>query len=146
MAAYGFPIIVVGWFVDAIEKKYGKAKTSYTSIFLGSLVLLMFAFLQNKPVILFLSVLLFSTFSAISVVSTKGIFADSIVINPDDEGELEAMGDMSVNIGYVIGPSLAGILSDILGNVQSFSVLGVIGVLVSLFLVRSGFKATSKLS
>ncbi|MEK7526710.1 MAG: MFS transporter [Patescibacteria group bacterium] len=134
MAAYSLPVLLFGWLTGQIEKSLGKSKAIYLSLFLCSLVLLLFKFFENNPIVLFALVFATSTFSVIAIIVAKGAFTDLILKKQNLENELEALGDMSVNIGYVIGPVSAGFLADKTGNMESFVVLGIVGIMVSLFL------------
>lgn len=136
LAAYSFPTLVVGWFVGGIAKKYGNYKTAYYSFLAGSALLLVFWFLNTSPVILFLLVLFSSALTSISLSASKGVFSKAIIDHPHKENEIQGLSDISLNIGYVIGPVSAGFLADRIGNLQSFTVLGVIGILASLYLLR----------
>ena len=51
-------------------------------------------------------------------------------------GEIEALEDFSFNLGYVIGPISAGILSDMIGITGAFTALGMTGFVVAIILIK----------
>ncbi|MBX4205735.1 MFS transporter, partial [Candidatus Microgenomates bacterium] len=132
---YSLPTLLMGWFIGNIAKKYGKNKTTYISFLLGSIVLTTFAFVGKNPFALFTAVLVFSTFLSITLTTSHSIFTEKINETPKEENVLEAWADLGGNFGYIVGPTAAGFLADRVGNLESFSVLGVIGIVCSIFLI-----------
>ncbi|MCX6713204.1 MAG: hypothetical protein NTY66_03300, partial [Candidatus Vogelbacteria bacterium] len=51
------------------------------------------------------------------------------------EGEIAGLGDFAFNLGYIFGPISAGFLADWLGMNISFTLVGVLGVIISLVLL-----------
>lgn len=135
LAAHALPALIIGWFVGTITKKFGKNKTAIFSYMIGSLVLSSFMFFDSQTVLLGI-VFLASAFIALSWPSISGAYADYMVEDKRYVKEIEGLGDFSTNIGFIIGPVFAGILADNLGNPQTFTALGVMGVLISLILLK----------
>jgi len=52
------------------------------------------------------------------------------------EKEIEGLEDFYTNLGFVIGPILAGVIADKMGNQTAFSVLGVFGAMMALLLFK----------
>jgi len=130
MSFYTAPSLIVGWFIGNIVKKYGRTKTPFLAFLLGSLVLLLFPVVKDSPWVLLL-VVASSILTSISFTSIKSRIVDFITSKPQEEKEIEGVGDFSVNIGYVVGPMVAGFLSDKVGNANSFLALGIAGIVVS---------------
>jgi cyanate permease len=65
------------------------------------------------------------------------LFTQVIFEKPQKEQEIEALSGLAVNAGYIIGPVSAGFLADKLGNLESFTVLGIVGVVATLLLISS---------
>lgn len=135
MAGYTLPALFVGWFVGGLITRFGKKRTTYVSFLLGSLILVSFILVKTNPILLFVAVLISSAFTSITATTVKGMFVDQITKTPSYESEIEAVSDVSVNLGYVIGPATAGFLADKLGNMESFSVLGIVGVIFTLYMI-----------
>ena len=135
MAAYELPALVVGWFVGSVTGKFGKKRTAFLSLFAGSLVLVMLGYLTN-PLLMIAAVFFSSMLMSLAWPALRSAFADYIHETGKYEKEIEGLEDLYTNIGYVLGPALAGFLADWLGNSKTFSVLGVMGVLTAIYLMK----------
>jgi predicted MFS family arabinose efflux permease len=102
---------------------------------LGFLVLTAIPFTQSV-VIISLIVFISSLLTTVSLTTIRGIYADLIHEVPKEETDIEALGDFSTNIGYVLGPMTAGFLADKVGNAQSFAYLGAVGFVAVLVLYK----------
>jgi len=134
MTTYTLPMLVTGWFVGPITRKFGKKKTAFWS-FLACSLILSTLFYWKSPIIVLLVALLSSMIGSIAWPAVKGCFVDYITESYKYEKEIEGLQDFFTNIGYVIGPILAGVLSDRFGNGPTFSLLGIVGVVVSIILL-----------
>lgn len=142
MSFYIAPALIIGWFVGGLAKKFGKVKTPFLAFLLCSLTFLLFSVVKDSPYVLVI-VVISSVLSSISSISVKSIIVDFITNKPQEEKEIEGMGDFSVNVGYVVGPMFAGFLSDNVGNANSFLVIGIAGTIVSSILLLK--KLTNRL-
>jgi MFS family permease len=102
---------------------------------IGSAILC-FISIVHDPVMIIALTFLASCFLGIALPSINGAYADYISEASYVEGEIEALEDFSFNLGYIIGPLSAGIISDVLGITSAFTVLGVAGFTVALILFR----------
>lgn len=139
MTFYTFPSLIVGWFVGATVAKFGKNRTSFVSFALGSAVLIAIPFLVS-PILILLAVFVSSCLTSIAFNSNQSSYADFITDKPSAESEIEGLGDFSVNIGYVIGPMLAGFVAETIGNSTTFMAVGGVGLIVSIILL-AGFSS-----
>lgn len=135
ITAYYLPSLVVGWFLGRFTNKYGKKRTAFVSMAAGCLVLVPFTLISNAFLLLSV-VFVASMLSAISWPAIKGAYADYVSEAPKVESDIEGIGDLSTNVGYVIGPALAGFLADTFGNTWVFSVLGITGFVLSIILFK----------
>ena len=135
LTLYSIPPLFVGWFVGSITRKFGKKKTAFVSFLLGALVLSVFMLLHNLYSIL-LCVFITGLFVNISLPAMEGAYADYISETGQVEKEIEAVIDFFTNLGFIIGPILAGILADMFGNATALSLLGLISAWLSFFLLR----------
>ena len=62
-------------------------------------------------------------------------FADYINDAPEVEMEIEGLEDFSTNIGYIIGPIMAGFAADLFGMQQAFGIIGIIGAYLAIWLL-----------
>lgn len=139
MSAYTLPVLITGWTVSKLTKKFGKRKIAFVSTALASLFLFPLAKTQN-PYLILVFILLSSFIGSLAWPAIKGSFADYITEDFKYEKEIEGLGDFATNFGYILGPLLAGILSDKLGNSNTLAVLGAIGAVISIFLLFAGPK------
>lgn len=134
MAMYTLPMLLTGWFVGSLTKKFGKKKTAFLSFLISSLFLLSLPFLKN-PYLVLATVFISSMIGSFAWPAIKGAFVDYITESYKYEKEIEGLVDFFTNIGYVIGPMFAGFLSDKVGNGGAFSALGVLGITTTLILI-----------
>lgn len=135
LVAYSLPPLIIGWFVGNFTKRFGKKKTAIFGIMIGSLILASISFIAN-PIMMIAVTFIASCFIVIAIPSINGAYADYISEANYVEGEIEALEDFSYNLGYILGPLIAGILSDLIGIGKSFSVLGIAGFFVALVLIK----------
>lgn len=135
MTFYFLPSLITGWFVGRFTRRFGNRKVAIFSFLAGSLVLSIIS-VSASPIFIVIVVLLSSSLSAMAWPSLKGMFADFISNDASVDGEIEGLADFSTNLGYIVGPILAGIAADRLGNSMSFTVLGIGSFFVALLLIR----------
>jgi len=123
MAAYSLPALLVGWFVGPITGKFGKKRAALTCLFIGSIILSTL-FLFHNQMLLIGVIFMASIFISMAWPAINGAYADYISETIRMENEINGLEDFFTNIGYVIGPMIAGFLVDLLGNTETFSVLG----------------------
>lgn len=134
MLAYSLPSVLVGWFVGRFTRHLGKKRTSFVSFFLGSILLSLLFFVHTVMSVIIL-VFLSSLLISLGWPSIKAAYADYISETTEAEKEIEGLEDFFTNIGYVVGPVLAGYLADHVGNINTFAVIGVAGMMVAVLLI-----------
>ncbi|MFA5871362.1 MAG: MFS transporter [Parcubacteria group bacterium] len=134
LVAYSIPTLMVGWFVGSLTRKMGKKKTAYLGLLIGSLALVGFSF-GSGPIIPIVITFIAAFFLDFAFPAINGAYADYINETPVVEGEIESLEDFFNNIGYIVGPIIAGLLADLVGFSEAFSVLGLAGALLSIILL-----------
>jgi MFS family permease len=135
LAAFTLPSLLLSWYVGAVTKKLGKKRTAFISLLLGSAILSSFALIQNHwwvMILIFVSACFFS----FTLPAIDAAYADYISETPRVEKEIIALEDLAFNIAYIIGPIFAGILADIFDIAKAFSIIGIVGVLVAIILLK----------
>jgi MFS family permease len=146
MTTYTLPMLVTGWFVEPITRKFGKKRTAYFSFLGSSMLLISFGFIKDPYVLLGVS-LLSATMGSIAWPAIKGAYVDYITESKKYQGEIEGLNDFTTNIGFVIGPALAGIAADRFGIGAAFSFLGVFNfclVILLIFITPKHIRVTVK--
>lgn len=134
MVAYSLPFLFVGFFVGKVTKKIGKKRTAFVSMLLGSLTL-SGMWLNQDPILIILNVFIASTFIATSWPAINGAYADYISETDGLAKDIEGIEDFYYNVGYIVGPIIAGILADTLGDAGTFSAIGAFGVVLAIILL-----------
>lgn len=134
LSAYFLPPLFVDWLVPRVTSMYGKKRVAFTAFLIASLLLSTFVLLKS-PILIVAVVLLLSTFITFSYPAIRSAVADYISENTVLEKEIEGVADFSSNLGYAIGPMLAGVLSQFFGNHMAFTIWGVIAAICILILL-----------
>lgn len=135
LMSYNIPALFIGWFAGKITRKIGKKNTAFLSFLAASIILSLFIFLHN-PYVIIGAVFVTAFFVSLSWPSIDGAYVDYISEAPKIEKEIQGLSDFFVNIGYVIGPILAGLLADRFSETGAFSILGLFGLVSVLLLKR----------
>lgn len=141
LTAYSLPAIFAGFSISKLTGKYGKLKVAYASFLVASILLSLFALVSAlSPLLTIALTFLVATMVSISYPSVNGAYADYIAEVSKVEKEVESLEDCFTNLGYVIGPAMAGVLADLFSPEKAFSVIGIAGVIFALVLMRSALK------
>jgi len=133
LTAYTLPALFVGWLIGSITRKFGKKRTGYLGLFIGSIVLSTFS-LINGPYLIALIIFVASFFIAFSLPSINSAYADYISETPEVEKEIESLEDFFTNLGFILGPITAGFLADSFSIPTAFTFLGLAGTLLAIIL------------
>lgn len=134
MTAYILPSLLVGWYIGPITARFGKKRTAFVSFLISSLFLMPISFTSN-PFIILLLIFLSSIGSAMSWPAIRGAYADYISESNVYSKEIESLNDFTNNLGYIIGPAMAGILSDIFGMRNIFMILAIVSIFTVGYLI-----------
>lgn len=140
LMAYSLPVLVVGWIVGSFTKRFGKRRTAFISLLIGSVILSTFALVPQGVSVIAL-VLTATFFTSMSLPAISATFADYILDHNALEGEAEALEDLAANVGYIVGPMGAGLLADLAGMPGTFSLLGVFGAGLAMLLLLTTSRA-----
>lgn len=134
MVAYSLPPLLVGWGIGFFVSRYGKKRTAFSSLAIGSLFLILIYFIAS-PILIITDIFLASFFISMSWPAINGAYADYISETTKYEKEIEGLEDFYTNLGYVIGPMMAGFVASTFGNAGAFSFIGAIGIIVAIVLI-----------
>lgn len=133
MAAYILPAILATRYAQSITDKFGKKRTAYVAFVVSSLSLAPLAFTSHPYLIL--SLVMVSTLSgSLAWSAINGAFIDYLAESQIYDNQIIGLKDLTANMGYILGPTLAGVLSDLLGIGSTFALLGLVNAIVVIFL------------
>lgn len=130
LTLYSLPSLVIGFLVEKATRAAGKKRTALIGALLASIVLSGLLLYQTQAYVLIL-VVLSSTCIAFCLPSLNSTFSDYIHETKSYEQEIQGLQDFFTNIGYVIGPILAGYFSQYNGTIESFGYFGLIGIAIT---------------
>ncbi len=134
LTAFQLPALLIGWFVGTLVSRYTEKTIALYGLLIGTGVLSFFMLAPNAFVATLL-VFVSSLFTSAALPAVNTIYSSMIADKPDLDSEIESIEDFSFNSGYVFGPILAGSISDALSIPIAFSLLGLLGVIISGLLI-----------
>jgi MFS family permease len=134
MLMYTVPSLITCWFVGKINHKFGKKKTAFVTFLIGNIILFPLFFIKS-PLIILITVFLSSLMVSIAWPSMNGAYGDYIYESEKYDREIEGLSDFSTNLGWIIGPILAGLIADNFSVSATFSFLAIFNILISIILL-----------
>ena len=90
----------------------------------------------SSPILILITIFICSFLVSLAWPAVRAAYADYISETESVEKEIEGLADFFTNLGYVIGPILAGFLADQFGEARTFSILGLITVITTLVIIQ----------
>jgi len=134
MSMYTLPTLLVCWFVSKFTSKFGKKRTAFVSFLIGNILLIPLFFLKN-PVVILITVFFSSVAASMAWPAINSACGDYIYESQKFDKEIEGLSDFSINLGYVIGPILAGFIADKVSTNFTFSFLAVVNIIFVILLL-----------
>lgn len=128
------PAFLVARLVTNFTHKYGQKRTAFFSFLFSNLLLLPIGYFTNVYLVL-IFVFLSTTFSAMVYPCVAGAVADYLKESRKYDGQILTARDFFANVGFAIGPLVAGIFVDVIGSLMIFSYISLVGIVVSLLLL-----------
>lgn len=125
-----------------LRERLGKMHTAYAIFYIGS-VMMAFLYFAQKDIDVVYNIMFAFGFFSFAIPILDSAYTDYINKFSAVEKELQGIRDFFVNMGYVAGPVISGILADKVGYVRAFSVLGIsylIIVLAAILLLSRSVK------
>lgn len=142
MLAYSWPGVVVALFAGRLAHYFDKTKAALIAGVAGSLLLFVGLGLFPAEAIFFV-ILISSTLFALVWPEIFATLEDFTLKYSEYRSEVVGIGDSASNLGYVIGPILAGILSTRVGNAQALMLISMIPLSVGLAALVLVMRASS---
>lgn len=129
ISAYALPSILLGVFIGSIARHFGSKRTLYGSVVMALLFFGAMGMLPSVTTVI-LAIFLASCFIAIAWPVVNSLYTSFITREPHYEREIESVQDFFTNVGYIIGPMIAGVLADTFNLLQAFSAMALIGLVI----------------
>jgi len=133
MTIYMISTLFTGFFVGILTRHFGQKKTAFVTFIIGAALISTFGFIHS-PFIILGVLLLASLIGSFAWPAANGAYADYISESHKFGKEITGVGDFNMNIGYFIGPIVAGVVMQYLGAGMTFTVMGLICSLGALIL------------
>ncbi|HET7098782.1 MAG TPA: MFS transporter, partial [Patescibacteria group bacterium] len=131
---YQLPSLFMGLVLARMTVFNGKKRLAMKFLLVSGIFLTILGFVNSIYLIL-LSVLASSILLAVAFPLVNGIYSDIIARMGVERKHLIGLSNSSISIAYIIGPALAGIISNLVGEEKTFSVMGAITILVAVTLL-----------
>ncbi|OGL70773.1 hypothetical protein A3C09_04370 [Candidatus Uhrbacteria bacterium RIFCSPHIGHO2_02_FULL_47_44] len=132
--AHELPLLIVGWIIGEIIGKRSKKRVAFVTLLVGSTLMMLFLVVRNPFALIFLSFLC-AVCTGITWPAIRGAYADYVSDVPNKEQDIELLQDSFTNLGFIVGPVLAGSLSGAFGHLQTIGIIGVVTCVISLILL-----------
>lgn len=131
LTLYTIPALFAGLMAPKIEKLLGKKRGAFLSGGLSALFLLPIGFTENAW-ILFALVFFSSLAGASALPLINATYADYLERLGQRGNNLIGLNGAATSISYVIGPIVSGIIADIVGIRNTFSLVGLVYILAAI--------------
>lgn len=134
VSIYMAPSMFVGFLINRLSIHEHKKRWAQTLLLLGGIALSLITVFHS--VYWYLAVVaIFSTLTALSWPLIDATYTDLVVRMGRERKHMIGLCSSVNSLGYIIGPILAGWLSGILGNFQTFAFYGLVLALLSIVLL-----------
>lgn len=135
LVAFLLPNLFSGWFVGNVTNRFGKKRTAFFGMLSAAICISGIALVQSS-ILLIILVFVAATFISFVLPAISGACADYVHETEAYAKEIEGLSDFFYNFAWIIGPISSGFLADWIGNRQSFSLIGIFTVLMTVVLIK----------
>jgi MFS family permease len=129
--AYLLPALFTGMIIDKTTHRFGKKKTAFFAGLCAG-ILLFISSLTTLPEFFVLTVFCSSLFSSIALPALLSAFQDYMGRLHSHQADIIGIQNSAGSLAYIIGPIFAGGIALFLGNKQTFGVIGILLIIVSI--------------
>jgi MFS family permease len=130
LVMYGLPVLFIGIFAGWASRPFGKKRAAFLCG-IGSGTMLTLAGLTRDHNLLLVFVFLSSMFLAISWPEIYAVFEDYVCRLGKTSNDMIGLQSSTMAMAYLIGPILAGGIASVVGRQQTFTVVGILLVIIS---------------
>lgn len=134
LSAYMLPSLFIGVLIAKWGVSEGKKKWAERLMLIGGACLAMIGFVKSVEAII-LIVLVSSIFMSMSWPLMDAVYTDLIARSRKGRKHMIGLSSSTLSLAYVIGPILAGFLSNAFGEVETFAIVGAGVVIITAILL-----------
>ncbi len=124
--AYCLPALVIPMIVGKFAHRFGKKHTAFVTAIPLSLILLIGNWAVKTPIWHVIIMLLAGSCAALILTESEAIFEDYVARLHRFSGEMIGLARSAANIGYIVGPLVAGFSAEWLGSARTLAIVGLL--------------------
>ncbi len=133
---YTLPSLFMGLVIARMKIYQHKKKIAEILLLVACLLFIALGFVTHIFLILGI-VFLASILLSLVYPLTDAVYSDIICRMGRERQHLIGLSNSSISIAYIIGPTLAGLITQLVGEQRTFSVIGILGVITVTFLLTT---------
>lgn len=137
--AYYLPVLLAPLFAGKLARRFGKKRTAFFASIPLSLILFLGHWTQRSPLWHVLVMLVAGSCTALIVTESEAIFEDYVARLHRFSSEMVGLVRSASNVGYILGPLIAGFAAEWLGSHRTVALVGLLpGIMgiVALIMMR----------
>lgn len=134
LSFYQLPALFIGIIMARFRIFEGKKMLAIKFLLFSGLVLSLLGFIDSIWLIL-VAVLLSSTLLSVCYPLVNAIYTDILTRMGMERKHLVGLSSSSISLAYILGPTLAGFITNLVGDKMTFTVMGILTVVVSVVLI-----------
>lgn len=134
LPAYSLPALFISLFAQKVAGPVGKKRAAFITAAIAGVILLPIGFISSAPVLVAI-VFFASLFLSLSFPEIFAVFEDYVKRLGRSGDEMIGLQSSAVSLSYILGPVIIGALADWLGPQMTFTIVGLILVLISLLAI-----------
>jgi len=131
---YALPSLFTGVIISRLRLVDGKKKRAEVFVLLASIALIETVFFNSIYYILFM-VITASTLIWLASPLLDAVYSDLVVRMGRERRHLIGLSSSSISVAYIVGPVIAGYLTSVFNEKYTFSIIGIAGVVICMFLL-----------
>jgi MFS family permease len=135
LPAYSLPSLFIGLVISKYGRNSGKKRAAFLSAAIAGALMMFIGIITNLYILIF-TVFLSSIYLAISFPEISAVFEDYVNRLGDHADDMVGLQSSAISLSYILGPVLSGILATLVGNLATFSVIGLLVLLYSLLSLK----------
>ncbi len=134
LPVYQLPSLFIGIIITRMHIFKGKKRLATIAVLIAGIFLTLLGYVTSIYLIIFIT-LLASIMLSVSFPLIDGVYTDIIARMGGKREHMIGLSGSTISLAYIIGPVVAGYLANWFGEAKTFSVMGIMAVVVSIGLL-----------